>query len=269
MGYAFEIPGTAHSANGISISNSYFASDGTSMAAIHIDNSAAFLSVTTSRFDGYASGGFAVQNDSASRILFIGNDLPFSGARETSSISGLTSFSNSTANVASVDARFSENVIASRQLQSNAATGIPPLVVSSSTRVGNLNADLLDGRDWNSPGGIGLSAPATGAFTSLTTGRIRLGGGTEIRQHTSVVVNTDFSAWAAAGCQGRTIPFAGAVDGDSVVLGVPSVLAQIPDTQYTGFVSSVGLVTIRACKSSPGTSVDPAPAAVRVDLWKH
>jgi hypothetical protein len=40
-------------------------------------------------------------------------------------------------------------------------------VVSSTTKVDNLNADLLDGADWASPAAIGFTTPAPGKFTSL------------------------------------------------------------------------------------------------------
>ncbi len=268
-GYALEIPSTAHSANGISISDSYFASDGDSTAAIRVNNPAAFLSVTSSRFDGYVTRAVAVQNDAAARVLFIGNDLPFSGARETSNIAGVTSFSNSAANVPNPDARFPDNIVAGRQLQSNAPRGVAPLVVTSDARVANLNADLLDGRDWGSPGGIGVAAPALGSFTALEASSLRVGGGTQIRQHLSSVTTLDFGAWTGVGCQIRAIAFANAADGDSIVLGVPGALAQIADVQYTAFVAGPGAVTIRACKATTGGTADPRPAALRVDLWKH
>ena len=45
-----------------------------------------------------------------------------------------------------------------RQLYSDVAPGTAPLVIVSTTRVANLNADLLDGFDWNSPPVIGAVA---------------------------------------------------------------------------------------------------------------
>lgn len=57
----------------------------------------------------------------------------------------------------------------SGQLTSTVATGTAPMVVASTTKVANLNADLLDGADWASPAAIGSTTPAAGTFTALTT----------------------------------------------------------------------------------------------------
>ena len=54
------------------------------------------------------------------------------------------------------------------QLTSTVATGTAPLVVASTTKVANLNADLLDGNDWVAPAAIGTTTPAAGTFTTLT-----------------------------------------------------------------------------------------------------
>jgi hypothetical protein len=53
------------------------------------------------------------------------------------------------------------------QFVSTITTGTAPLQVSSSTVVTNLNADLLDGKDWAAPNAIGTSTPAAGTFTQL------------------------------------------------------------------------------------------------------
>jgi hypothetical protein len=50
-------------------------------------------------------------------------------------------------------------VLALGQLSSNIATGTPPLVVASTTRVANLNADKLDDADWTAPPTIGSTTP--------------------------------------------------------------------------------------------------------------
>jgi len=53
-------------------------------------------------------------------------------------------------------------------ITSTLATGNPPLVVASTTKVANLNVDQLDGADWASPAAIGSTTPAGGAFTTLS-----------------------------------------------------------------------------------------------------
>jgi hypothetical protein len=64
----------------------------------------------------------------------------------------------------------------SGQLTSTVAFGTAPLVVTSTTKVLNLNVDLLDGGDWAAPGAIGTGTPAAATFTALTaTGNINFG----------------------------------------------------------------------------------------------
>jgi hypothetical protein len=53
-------------------------------------------------------------------------------------------------------------------ITSTLATGNPPLVVASTTKVTNLNVDQLDGADWAAPAAIGSGTPAAGAFTTLS-----------------------------------------------------------------------------------------------------
>lgn len=53
------------------------------------------------------------------------------------------------------------------QFVSTITTGTAPMQVSSSTVVSNLNADLLDGKDWAAPAAIGTGTPAAGTFTQL------------------------------------------------------------------------------------------------------
>lgn len=55
----------------------------------------------------------------------------------------------------------------SLQLTSTVATGTAPMVVASTTKVNNLNVDLLDGADWQAPLAIGNVTPNTGRFTTL------------------------------------------------------------------------------------------------------
>lgn len=61
------------------------------------------------------------------------------------------------------------SVTYSGQLTSTVTTGTAPLVVTSTTKVSNLNVDLLDGADWVSPGTIGSTTPNSAVFTALST----------------------------------------------------------------------------------------------------
>ncbi len=58
-------------------------------------------------------------------------------------------------------------VTASGQITSTVTTGTAPLVISSTTKVVNLNADKLGGKNWAAPDPIGSGTPAAGQFTTL------------------------------------------------------------------------------------------------------
>lgn len=57
------------------------------------------------------------------------------------------------------------------------ATGLAPLVVASQVVVANLNADLLDGKDFSTPAAIGSATPNAGTFTTLNANSIATGAG--------------------------------------------------------------------------------------------
>lgn len=72
------------------------------------------------------------------------------------------------------------NISYSGQLTSTVATGTAPMVVASTTKVTNLNVDLLDGGDWATPGTIGSTTPNSGVFTALSTnGTVNVNLGTD------------------------------------------------------------------------------------------
>lgn len=53
-------------------------------------------------------------------------------------------------------------------ITSTLATGTAPMVIASTTKVANLNVDLLDGGDWAAPVAIGTTTPAAATFTTVT-----------------------------------------------------------------------------------------------------
>lgn len=59
-------------------------------------------------------------------------------------------------------------VSATGQITSTLADGTPPMVVTSTTKVANLNVDQLDGADWAAPAALGSTTPAAGTFTTVT-----------------------------------------------------------------------------------------------------
>lgn len=56
---------------------------------------------------------------------------------------------------------------ATGQITSTLASGMAPLVIASTTKVANLNADKLDDADWAAPAAIGTGTPAAATFTTL------------------------------------------------------------------------------------------------------
>jgi hypothetical protein len=78
-------------------------------------------------------------------------------------VADVGSFSSLTVSGASTLAAVS----ASGQITSTVSDGTAPLVVTSTTKVANLNADKVDGADWAAPAAIGSGTPAAGSFTTL------------------------------------------------------------------------------------------------------
>lgn len=90
---------------------------------------------------------------------------------------GTTSLTFNLVSVVIGNAGVFTTISASGQVTSSIVTGTAPLVIASTTKVANLNVDLLDGTDWRAPGAIGSVTPAAGSFTTLSaTGTITSGG---------------------------------------------------------------------------------------------
>src|SRR5258708_400236 len=92
-------------------------------------------------------------------------------------IIGTTSLTLNLVSVVVGNAGSFTTLTASGQITSSLVTGTAPLVIASTTKVANLNADLLDGTDWRAPGAIGANTPAPGSFTSLTASSAATIGG--------------------------------------------------------------------------------------------
>lgn len=71
-------------------------------------------------------------------------------------------------NIGAADLGKFSSISVSGQITSTLPDGTAPLVVASGTKVENLNADKLDGKDFSDPGPIGTGTPSTGAFTTLS-----------------------------------------------------------------------------------------------------
>ena len=79
--------------------------------------------------------------------------------------------------VASADLDIGSYVFKAKRLNADVANGTAPLIVTSTTKVANLNVDKLDGKDWVAPGTIGGTTPGDGNFAALdATGNATLNG---------------------------------------------------------------------------------------------
>lgn len=60
-------------------------------------------------------------------------------------------------------------------ITSSVTTGTAPLVITSTTKVANLNVDQLDGADWAVPAAIGSTTPNSAVFTSVNATSVTSG----------------------------------------------------------------------------------------------
>ncbi len=111
---------------------------------------------------------------------------------------------------------------ASGQITSTVSTGTAPLVVASTTKVTNLNADQLDGADWASPAAIGTTTPAAGTFTNVTVNSAATIASADINAGTidgAVIGGKQFwiSAWVKEGKLGKffSLSFTEKTDGNA------------------------------------------------------
>jgi len=70
------------------------------------------------------------------------------------------------------DVDFQGFEVRAQTFESDVTTGTAPLVVASTTQVANLNASLLGGADFASPGTIGGTAPGVASFTTLNASAV-------------------------------------------------------------------------------------------------
>jgi hypothetical protein len=86
------------------------------------------------------------------------------------------SLTDGTATITAGAASGLTTVSMNNQLTNTLGAGTAPMVITSTTKVANLNVDKLDGNDWAAPAAIGSSTPAGGTFTTLAaTGDVDLG----------------------------------------------------------------------------------------------
>lgn len=114
-----------------------------------------------------------------------------------------------------------------------------------------------------------LAVGTTAQFQVSSAGAVTIGGGTPITQHVSTIASLAFPAFPGNSCNTLTVAVNGAVDGDSVALGIPNALGSLDGITWFGWVSGPQVVSIRACNTTTN-KISASPAAnVRVDVWQH
>jgi len=117
-----------------------------------------------------------------------------------------------------------------------------------------------------------LTATPNTAFevvgTASTTNLV-IGGGTSISRHLSDTTSLTFGAIGANSCGDQAMTVTGAVDGDTVSLGIPDALANASSTiTFMGWVSAADTVSVRLCQTA-STAGTFSAATVRADIWQH
>lgn len=148
-------------------------------------------------------------------------------------ITGTLTYSGALSGITTISA--SGSITSAAQLISTIATGTSPLAVTSITVVTNLNADLLDGKDWTAPSAIGSVTPAAANFTTIgasgqVTSTVSTGTAPLVIASTTQVSNLNVSqlvggTWAIPNAIGSTTPNTGAFS--SVVVGTGSTVTKI------------------------------------------
>lgn len=120
---------------------------------------------------------------------------------------------------------FLGGIISGLYYVSSVSTGTAPMVVASTTKVTNLNADRLDGNDWTAPGTIGGTTPGSATFTTLAaTARTSMtgvkGGYRSVSSAATVDPQTDFTIMQTGTTITQAVPTTGVVTGQIFVFAV-------------------------------------------------
>lgn len=114
-----------------------------------------------------------------------------------------------------------------------------------------------------------LVTPVLGAAAATS---INVGTGTTVTKILSGTASLDFTALAANSCEVFTVALTGAVDGDTVSLGVLNALADVDGaterTSFFGWVSASDVVSVRRCNITGTITTDPAASLVRVTVTR-
>jgi hypothetical protein len=103
------------------------------------------------------------------------------------------------------------------------------------------------------------------------SGSVVIGNGTPILKHLSIQVNPTFAALKPSTCATANFTLTGAVDGDTIALGVANArMLGGGILEYFAWVCAADTITLRACNIDANNPQKTAGSGViRIDLWKH
>jgi hypothetical protein len=119
--------------------------------------------------------------------------------------------------------------------------------------------------------GTNLTTPENGAVEYDGTNYFVTQGTTRftLAKTLTAAAALDFPSTGGTSASTLTISVPGAVDGDPVSLGVPNAAASIGGANFSAYVSSAGVVTIKLYNSNVVTAVDPASGTYRVSVLRY
>jgi hypothetical protein len=216
------------------------------------------------RLTVFPDGNVSVGNTSDTAMLSVG-----SGGQFTVSNGGAVTASTVTTTALATGS------MTTAALTSGGLTLTGPLVAVDIHSSGTLTAALLNATAITTPSLSSASATVgTLSATTLNSGAastasLAIGGGTPIVNHLSQAPMIDFDSFPPNACLTQTVVVPGASDGDTVALGIPNVLGSIDGVTWFAWAGAQDSVSIRGCNATASATVDPAPAAIRIDIWKH
>lgn len=129
---------------------------------------------TNMSIDAKGAGVVSIGTGSSAGVVL--KNITYGGVTLSNSVTGTGSMVLS-ANASLTGTTSISSMTTPNQIVSTLATGTAPLLVASTTNVANLNASLLNGANFGSPGAIGGTIPGAGTFTALTaSGLLNISG---------------------------------------------------------------------------------------------
>jgi len=119
--------------------------------------------------------------------------------------------------------------------------------------------------------GTNLTTPEDGAVEYNGTNYFVTQGTTRytLAKTLTATATLDFPSTGASSASTLTISVPGAVDGDAVSLGAPNAAASIGGANFSAYVSSAGVVTVKLYNSNVLTAIDPASGTYRVSVLRY